>query len=89
MVAALRVVSSAESHALPVVRLTDEQLRCLKLCARGISLRFEEQEVVDALVARGYVKEGVARVVTMTTDGLGYLQKYARLESPLPASFLT
>ncbi len=41
-------------------------------------MRFEEQEVVDALVARGYVKEGVARVVTMTTEGLGYLQKYAR-----------
>jgi hypothetical protein len=78
MATALRVVSSAKLHALPVVRLTDEQLRCLKLCARGISLRFEEQEVVDALVARGYVKEGVARVVTMTSEGLGYLQKYAR-----------
>jgi len=57
--------------------LTDEQLECLRRCARGISLRFEASENVDALVAGGYVKEGVARVVTVTAKGLKYLQTHA------------
>ena len=57
--------------------LTDEQLECLSRCARGISLRFEASEKVDALVAGGYVKEGVARVCTVTAKGLKYLQTHA------------
>jgi hypothetical protein len=56
--------------------LTDEQIRCLRLCASGISLRFEAQEIVDALVAGGYVTEGPARVVTVTAAGLRYLQDH-------------
>jgi hypothetical protein len=57
--------------------LTDEQLECLSRCAKGISLRFEASEIVDALVAGGYVKEGVARVVAVTAMGLKYLQTHA------------
>ncbi len=56
--------------------LTAEQLECLKRCAQGISLRFEAQKNVDALVAGGYAKEGVARVVTVTAKGLEYLQAH-------------
>ncbi len=58
--------------------LTDEQLECLSRCAKGISLRFEASKNVDALVAGGYVKEGVARVVTVTAKGLKYLQTHPR-----------
>ena len=71
----LAVVAKTESQKEPVVRLNEEQLRCLRLCASGISLRFESQEIVDALVAGGFVKEGVARVVTVTSKGLRYLQE--------------
>ncbi len=59
-------------------RLTDQQLECLSRCARGISLRFEAYEIVDALVAGGYAKEGVARVVTVTPLGRQYLRLYQR-----------
>jgi len=59
-------------------RLTDQQLECLSRCARGISVRFEAWEIVDALVAGGYATEGVARVVTVTPLGRQYLRLYAR-----------
>lgn len=60
-----------------VPRLTDEQLECLRRCASGISLRFDAPEIVGALVAAGYAKEGVARVVTITAAGLQYLQTHS------------
>jgi hypothetical protein len=63
--------------ALSVPRLTDEQLECLRRCARGISLRFDVPEMVDAIVAGGYAREGVARVVTITAAGLHYLQTHS------------
>lgn len=62
------------------IRLTDEQFECLSRCAKGISLRFEASEIVDALVAGGYSEVGVARVVTMTAKGHLYLQMH-RAES--------
>lgn len=58
------------------IRLTDEQFECLSRCARGISLRFEASEIVDALVAGGYSQIGVARVVSMTAKGHQYLQMH-------------
>ena len=58
--------------------LTDKQLDCLSRCARGISLRFEASEIVEALVAGGYAEEGVAHVVTVTAAGRRYLRSHAR-----------
>ena len=62
-------------------RLTGEQLDCLRRCARGISLRFESLEIVDALVARGYVQKNVAGVVTVTDEGQKYLGSVLSLRS--------
>ena len=64
------------------IHLTVKQFECLNRCAMGISLRFEASEIVDALVAGGYVEEGVARVITVTTKGYQYLQMH-RAESRL------
>ena len=57
--------------------LTDEQLESLSRCAKGVSLRFEASNIVDALVAGGYVVEGVGRVVTVTAKGHEYLRTHA------------
>jgi hypothetical protein len=74
----LPIASPSYAFARSARRLTGEQLECLRRCAKGISLRFEASEIVDALVACGYVEEGVARVVTMTAEGHRYLQTHAR-----------
>ena len=63
--------------ALFTPRLTREQLECLSRCARGISIRFETSEIVDALVAGGYAEQGVAGVVTVTGKGQEYLRTHA------------
>jgi hypothetical protein len=59
--------------------LTSEQLEALSRCARGISLRFDATEIVDALIAGGYAEKGVAGtgVITVTAEGHRYLQKRA------------
>ena len=57
--------------------LTDTQLDRLYRCANGNTLRFEASSIVDALVAAGYAKEGVGRVVTVTATGQQYLQAYS------------
>ena len=62
------------------IHLSDEQFECLGRCAKGISLRFEASEIVDALVAGGYAEVGVARVVTISAKGHLYLQMH-RVES--------
>ena len=49
--------------------LTSEQLDSLRRCANGNTLRFESSEIVAVLVAAGYAKEGIGRVVTMTASG--------------------
>ncbi len=59
-------------------RLTNEQLDCLSRCANGDTLRFEAQEIVDAIVAAGYAWKGVAGVVTVTVEGQQYLAASAR-----------
>ena len=63
--------------ALFTPRLTGEQLECLGRCAKGISIRFETSELVDALVAGGYAEQGVAGVVTVTAKGQEYLRTHA------------
>ena len=60
-----------------VTPLTDVQLDRLNRCASGNTLRFEASGIVDALVAGGYAKQGIGRVVTVTAKG----QQYLRTES--------
>ena len=60
--------------------LTDEQFDRLKRCADGNTLRFESSAIVAALVAGGYAKEGVARVVTVTPKGYRYLKTHSNPE---------
>jgi len=67
----------SQTLALHTTRLTAEQLACLSRCARGISIRFDGWEIVDALVAGGYAEQGVANVVTVTAKGQQYLQTHA------------
>jgi hypothetical protein len=73
----LSVADPSDKVALFTPRLTREQLECLSRCARGISIRFERSELVDALVAGGYAEQGVASVVTVTTKGREYLRTHA------------
>ena len=58
-------------------RLTDAQLDRLYRCANGNTLRFEAASIVDALLAAGYAREGIGRVVTVTAKGREYLRKPA------------
>jgi hypothetical protein len=57
-------------------RLTREQLSSLRECAKGISLRFERPEIVNALIAGGYAERNVAGVVTVTAKGHKYLRAH-------------
>ena len=66
---------STEGVAPFKTRLTREQHECLSRCARGISIRFERSELIEALVEAGYAEKGVAGVVTVTSRGREYLQK--------------
>ena len=66
----------SQSLAPFTTSLTSEQLEALRRCAKGISLRFERSEIVDELVAGGYVKKGVAGVVTLTPKGREYLRAH-------------
>ena len=56
--------------------LTSEQLEALRRCAKGISLRFDDRKIVDALIAAGYVERGIAGVVTITPKGREYLRAH-------------
>lgn len=71
--------SPVETSPQVTPRLTEEQLDRLRRCANGNTLRFESSEIVDALVASGYAKEGVGRVVTVTPTGHQYLANEANL----------
>lgn len=72
----LSVATPSEKIASFTSRLTRKQLECLSRCARGISVRFERSEIVDALVNGGYAEKGVASVVTVTAKGLEYLRTH-------------
>ena len=73
----LSIAKPSEALALHATRLTGEQLECLSRCAKGISLRFEASEFVDALILDGYAEKGVAGVVTVTVKGQQYLRTHA------------
>ena len=65
--------------------LSDIELDRLIRCANGNTLRFESSEIVAALVAGGYAKEGPGRVVTVTARGYLYLRSHvARLDLSPP-----
>jgi hypothetical protein len=55
--------------------LSPEQLECLKRCARGLSIRFEDSKTITALVDGGYAERGLAGVITTTVKGLQYLRE--------------
>jgi hypothetical protein len=65
----------AERRSRAIV-LTDEQLDRLRACAKGISLRFDSAQVVNALIAAGFVKRNIAGVVTVTSKGHEYLRTH-------------
>ncbi len=69
----LPIANPLHSIASFTTRLTGEQLDCLRRCANGNSLRFESLEIVDALVAGGYIQKNVAGVATVTAKGQHYL----------------
>jgi hypothetical protein len=73
----LSIANPSSKVALFASRLTQEQLECLRRCANGISVRFEREELVGALVAGRYAEKGVVGVVTVTAKGLEYLQTHA------------
>ena len=54
--------------------LTREQLKALQACAEGISLRFEDWTIVNALVEAGLAEKNVAGVVRVTAEGHRYLR---------------
>ena len=50
-----------------------KQLHALRACARGLSLRFEEWEIVNALLLAGFVEKNVVGVIRITKEGQDYL----------------
>jgi predicted metal-binding protein len=77
---ALKLVSAiktTEKTAPFRQRLTPEQFECLSRCAKGISVRFERHELIDALLAGGYVERGVAGIISVTARGQGYLRTHS------------
>jgi len=58
--------------------LTSVQLDSLKRCAKGISIRFENEAIVDALLVGGYAQKSLAGVISVTAKGLEYLKAHAR-----------
>lgn len=72
--------SSIDSHwpdPMPfTTRLTPQQLSSLRECAKGISLRFEKEELVKALIAGGYAERNVVGVITVTEKGHNYLRAH-------------
>jgi len=59
-----------------ITRLPDEQHESLRACAKGISLRFEKSEVVNALRAAGYANKNVAGVIAFTVTGHQYMRRH-------------
>ncbi len=73
----LPIADELQSLASFTTHLTGEQLEVLSRCAKGISVRFEAPEIINALVIGGYAQQGVAGVVTVTAKGQQYLQRHA------------
>ena len=68
------------SQSVPsfTTRLTDEQQEALRASARGISLRFEKSEVVNALCGGGYANKNIVGVITVTAKSHQYLRTHGR-----------
>jgi len=49
-------------------------LKALQACADGISLRFEDWAIVNALLDAGLAEKNVAGVVRVTAEGHRYLR---------------
>jgi len=73
----LSITDRTEKPPSAKTHLTEEQVEYLRRCARGISLRFDRLEIVDALVDGGYAEIGVAGVVRVTAKGQEYLSSLA------------
>ena len=56
------------------IHLSDDQLRALRSCSKGISLRFEEWATVNALLLAGFVEKNPAGVIRLTKEGREYLR---------------
>jgi len=63
--------------AASVLRLTEQQLQALRSCDRGISIRFENCDIVNALLTAGFVERNVAGVIRVTKAGHEYLSYHA------------
>ncbi len=74
----MSIANPSEKLTLLKTHLTDEQLECLSRCAKGISVRFESWEIVEALVVGGYAEKGVAGGFTVTVKGQQYLRTHGR-----------
>jgi hypothetical protein len=72
----LRIAYLSQSVASLTPRLTGKQLAALGRCAKGVTLRFEASDTVNALVAGGYARQSVAGVVTVTPRGEEYLRAH-------------
>ena len=70
----LPIADPLRQAAAVSANLTDAQLSRLYWCSNGNTLRFEAASIVDALVAAGYAREGIGRVVTVTVKGHEYLR---------------
>ena len=65
-----RTLSATPARA----HLSREHLKALRACADGISLRFEDLTIVNALIEAGFAEKNVAGVVRVTTEGHRYLR---------------
>ncbi|HEX9277458.1 MAG TPA: hypothetical protein VGA51_13795 [Casimicrobiaceae bacterium] len=72
----LWIEKRSQAHGPLKVRLTDEQLEALRACAKGVSLRFEKSEIVNALLEAGYAEKNIAGVVRVTEKGHQYLRTH-------------
>jgi len=58
-------------------RLTLEQFEALSRCAKGISLRYDNPRLVQAVINAGYVQQPISGIVTVTAEGRQYLRAHA------------
>jgi uncharacterized protein YdaT len=76
------IAHRAQAPAPFTTRLTSEQLEALRRCARGISLRFEAWEIVNALINGGYAEKNLGGVITLTAKGKDYVRMHAPQAKP-------
>ena len=72
-----RDIQAAAGHGAHIM-LSREQLEALTRCAEGLSLRFDQAAVVNALLNAGYVRKNVVGVISITEAGREYLSRRHR-----------